>query len=60
MLILLKAIAQQDFEKNVPKQMSVPHNLEILGIDVHLDPIWGKGFLTPEQFLTIVFTDLSP
>ena len=24
-----------------------------------LDPTWGKGFVTPEQFLTIVYTDLS-
>ena len=24
-----------------------------------LDPIWGKGFLSPEKFLTIVYTDLA-
>ena len=23
------------------------------------DSTWGKGFLTPEQFLNIVYTDLS-
>jgi cyclase len=40
-----KGISKEDFIKSKPTE--------------ELDKTWGKGFLKPEQFLDIVYTDLS-